>query len=349
MEDLSPHADSAASLSDTDAVRVVEHRSWDRLIHRLGADTTYHSLGYHEASATLETFGTIPVLLHHRNDVAESALPLLLRPLPDGDGWDATSAYGYGGPMSTSPVEDPSFVEAVDVWAVTNNVVASFVRYHPVIGNHRLGPKRTVAQAGQTVLWNIQQTDLLESMHAHHRRAVRKADRSGIEVRAVLGPRNLQSFRMLYERTMRRQGARAFYLFPEVYWKLLRGRCSEHLLLLEAVMDEAVVAAILCLVSPPYLHYHLGASDDAGRLVGASNRLFLAAAQWGQERGLIAFHLGGGVGGASDSSLFVFKQRFDPTGNPLDFHVGRWVHDPARYRELSSVVTDADYFPPWRS
>jgi len=150
----------------------------------------------------------------------------------------------------------------------------------------------------------------------------------------------------MYEQTMRRQGARAFYLFPDAYWEVLLGRCSENLLVLEARLEDKGVAAILCLVGPQHLHYHLGASEDAERLVGASNRLLLAAAKWGQDQGLTAFHLGGGLGWSSESPLFVFKQRFDPTTGPLDFHVGRWVHDPVRYQTLSSAVPDVRYFPP---
>jgi len=68
------------------------------LVRRLEPDITYHPLGYHEASATMEAAGTVPVLLHYQGDRAEMAIPLLLRPLPDNQGWDATSAYGFGGP-----------------------------------------------------------------------------------------------------------------------------------------------------------------------------------------------------------------------------------------------------------
>jgi hypothetical protein len=334
--------------TDTNTVRVVQHNSWDELVSRLEPDITYHSLGYHEASANLEVMGTVPVLLHHQGESADTVIPLLLRPLPDNPGWDATSAYGFGGPVSTSEVEEPGFGRAVDEWALANNVVASFVRYQPLIKNHHLGPRATVSVAGQTIAWNLRHADLLQLMHPHHRRAVRKADRAGIAVRTALAPTDLQVFRAMYERTMQRQDAQDFYFFPDAYWEVLLGRCSENLLMLEAVLDDKVVAAILCLVGPEYLHYHLGASEDGGRLVGASNRLLLSAAQWGQDRGLTAFHLGGGLRGDSESSLFVFKQRFDPTTAPLDFHVGRWVHDPMRYQTLSSAVPDVGFFPPWR-
>ena len=349
VDEMSRGAAMTVPWADTDTVSVVQHNSWDELVRRLEPDTAYHSLGYHEASATLEVMGTVPVLLYHQGDRADTAMPLLLRPMPDNQGWDATSAYGFGGPVSASGVADPGFGEAVDEWALANNLVASFVRYQPLIGNHHLGPRTTVSLAGHTIAWNLRQEDLLARMHPHHRRAVRKADRAGIAVRTALAPADLQVFRAMYEGTMRRQGAQPFYFFPDAYWEVLLGRCSANLLMLEAVLDDKVVAAILCLVGPQYLHYHLGASEDEGRLVGASNRLLLAAAQWGQDRGLAALHLGGGLRGTSESSLFVFKQRFDPTTAPLDFHVGRWVHDPMRYQALSSAAPDVHFFPPWRA
>ena len=102
VDEMSRGAAMAVSWADTDTVRVVQHGSWDALVRRLETDITYHSLGYHEASAAMEAVGTVPVLLHYQGDKAEMAIPLLLRPLPDNQGWDATSAYGFGGPVSTS-------------------------------------------------------------------------------------------------------------------------------------------------------------------------------------------------------------------------------------------------------
>lgn len=338
---------SAEAFENTDTVHAVAPGEWDELVRRLGGDGSYHSLGYHRASAHLEPAGTRPVLLHHRGRGAESALPLLLRPLPQAPGWDATTVYGYGGPLSTGAVEDPEFGGAVDEWARRNHVVTTFLRYHPLLGNHRLGPRRAAPeQVGQTVVWRTGGSeDLLAGMHTHHRRAVRKAERAGLEVRMTTAPADLAGFREIYELTMRRQAAADFYFFPEEYWTTLAA--GGDTLLVEGLLGGETVAALLCLVSPPYLHYHLGASTDPGRSIGASNRLFLAAAEWARERAIHQFHLGGGVGG-SESSLFVFKHRFDPAGEPQPFHVGRWVHDSARYAELADGLPATGYFPPWR-
>ena len=57
---------------------------------------------------------------------------------------------------------------------------------------------------------------------------------------------------------------------------------------------------------------------------------------------MTGFHLGGGVGGGTESPLFVFKHRYDPASEPRAFHVAKLVHDPTRYRELAG--TDSTIF-----
>ena len=111
--------------------------------------------------------------------------------------------------------------------------------------------------------------------------------------------------------------------------------------------EGAVVASALCLRGDRWLHYHLGATADAARDLGASNLLLYAAALWGQGQGLEEFHLGGGAGG--EDSLFAFKQRFSPEGR-REFWVGKLVHDEEAYRRLSGgAEIDYDgFFPAYR-
>ena len=108
-----------------------------------------------------------------------------------------------------------------------------------------------------------------------------------------------------------------------------------------------IVASALCLRGDRWLHYHLGATDDAARDLGASNLLLYTAAVWGREQKLEEFHLGGGAGGRE--SLFAFKQRFSPEGR-REFWVGKLVHDEDTYRRLSGQSEiDLDGFFPYRA
>ncbi|MCW2925284.1 MAG: putative GCN5-related N-acetyltransferase [Thermoleophilia bacterium] len=341
-----------AAPTSTDSVRVVPDGEWDALVARLGGDDVYLRRGYHVASRALEPGDATPALLHVEDPGGELALPLLLRALPDGSGFDATSAYGYGGPVALGEPDLASIGAAYDAWAAANGVVATFLRFHPLLDNVRLAPPAAeVVQLGATVAWDVSadRGELLPLMHSHHRRAVRKADRAGIEVVVSTNPPELATFRALYDETMRRQEAGAFYFFADAYWDALCADAGGDVVLVEASLDGEVVASLQCFAHGSTLHYHLGASADAARNIGASNRCFLAAAEWAQSRGMTTFHLGGGVGGGTDSPLFQFKHRYDPEGEPRPFAIAKLVHDAARYRELAGTDSTAGFFPPWRS
>ncbi|MCB0879244.1 MAG: GNAT family N-acetyltransferase [Thermoleophilia bacterium] len=344
----------AHTVVDVDPIRVAPRDEWNELVARLGGDDVYLRRGWHDSAALLEVDGTIPVLLHARLDGGEVALPLLLRPLPgDEAGFDATSCYGYGGPIATGAVDLDAFGAALDEWARANHVVTTFLRFQPTLGNHRWCPATAeLIELGATVAWDVSaDRDLMTTMHSHHRRAVRKAERAGVQVRIVEAPTTLDEFRAMYDHTMRRQDAAEFYFFPDDYWQALLDDAGGERVLVDALLgdDAEPVASLLCVAHGEWLHYHLGASADAARNIGASNACFLAAAQWAQARGLRGFHLGGGVGGGVESPLFTFKHRYDPLAEPLPFHIAKVVHDMEWYERLAGTSSTAGYFPPWRA
>jgi len=348
-----PPTPPSAALATVGKVRVVPAVEWDQLVRSLGGLDSYTRLAYHRVSVLLEPTVAVPVLLHYDGDDGGLALPLLLRPLPDGSGWDATSPYGYGGPVARSERAAEGFGAAFDTWARANGVVATFLRLHPLLGNARLVPHTAeLIPLGWTVAWDVTAgRDLFALMHAHHRRAARRADRAGLDVRVVARPTDLTEFSELYRLTMLRRGADPFYFFATEYWDALRAEGEElGLLLVEGRLpDGELAAALLCFSQGPWLHYHLGATSDAARTIGASNRCFQAVAEWAQSRGMTRFHLGGGLGSDSASTLFVFKQRFDPGTEPQPFHVAKFVHDRDRYERLAGTDSTAGFFPPWRA
>jgi lipid II:glycine glycyltransferase (peptidoglycan interpeptide bridge formation enzyme) len=183
-------------------------------------------------------------------------------------------------------------------------------------------------------------------MHPHHRRLVRKAGRAGIVVERN-GTERLDGFAELYEQTMRRVRAEAVYFFADDYWACLAKSLGDRLVCMEATLDGRVLAAILCLASPPWLHYYLGASSDEGRTLGANHFLLYSAAAYGQHDGYEQFHLGSGLGGEG-GSLLEFKRRFTPAPL-LEQWFGKAVHDRERYLELAGGQIDYEgFFPAYR-
>jgi serine/alanine adding enzyme len=248
--------------------------------------------------------------------------------------------YGYGGPVGGDLA---AFWPAYERWCRERGVLTTFVRFHPLYGNQRGAPVH-VETLAPTIGWRLAGTDLLAGLHLKHRNKVRKAVAAGVVVTTGEG---LGDFVPLYAETMRRAGAAPFYSFSPAYWQGLE-RLGGGLVRFDALIGDEAVASALCLSSPPWLHYHLGAAADAGRATGAMNLLLLEAAHWAQERGYERFHLGGGLGGERDS-LHEFKRRFDP-GGLLDAAVGKAVHDEAAYRSLTEGdVGFEGFFPAYRA
>jgi lipopolysaccharide/colanic/teichoic acid biosynthesis glycosyltransferase len=319
-------------------LREVDAEEWEALT--ADADV-YFRRAYIEASALLD--GGRPLFLHLPGK--EVGFAGILRDEPA----DVTSPYGYGGPLPlTGGAELGHFWERYDAWCRERGIPATFVRFHPLLGNERDARGVHVETLGHTVAWRVEPgRDLLAGMDKHHRRLVRRAEREGLAATVTQGPASLGEFVELYEETMRRNDAAAFYFFSPAYWEAL-ARLGDALVVVDVRRGEELAASVLCLAGTPWLHYHLGGASDDGRRQGASHLALLTAARWGQERGYEALHLGGGVGGQEDS-LFDYKRRFAPD-DLVTASVGKAVHDEEAYRRLAGVTEIAfdGYFPAYR-
>jgi len=247
--------------------------------------------------------------------------------------------------VATSRTTGAAFWERYGAWAGERGIVTTFVRFHPLYENHAYAPQDGRERLADTATWPLPpDADLYAGMHAKHRSDCRKCEKAGLEVTVATAP-GLDEFAVLYEATMRHRDAASFYLFPPEYWDSLAA-LGDGLLRLDARLDGGLVASTLCLASPPWLHYHLAAMNDAGRELGASKLLLLEAARWGQSRGYAELHLGSGLGGTEDS-LWKFKQRFsDHPGREL--WIGKLVHDAEGYRELGGTGSTEGFFPAYR-
>jgi hypothetical protein len=319
---------------------------WDALLAGLCCADAYLMHAYIEASCVLDPGE--PVLLHVSEESGDVVFACIVRAIPGTDARDVTTPYGYGGPVGVG--DDPPFArfyEQYADWCIGRGIASTFVRFHPLFENHRVaGPAMHAAYAAPTVGWTLD-SDLLEGLHGKHRNTVRKAMKAGVTVEPTLAPSDLSAFAALYEHTMRRQEAAAYYFFRPAYWERLPA-LGARLVRFDASLDGEVVASALCLRGDRWLHYHLGATDEGARDLGASNLLLYEAALWGQERGLSEFHLGGGAGGREDG-LLAFKKRFSPDG-VREFWTGKAVHDEETYRRLSggAEIDFEGFFPAYR-
>jgi serine/alanine adding enzyme len=328
---------------------------WERLVDASPTPDVYYRPGYcasHEAAGHGRAVAVV---------TENTLFPLLLRPLPFGEeGFDAATPYGYGGvlPTKPTPVKSAALHHLRD-WCVTNGVVSCLLRLHPLLGgSEQLSGSDDVGaeirEHGPTTAVDPRRIDdktgRLEGL-AKGRKADLTIARRELELVWGGGEAALEEFRRVYDGTMERVGAGAFYVFPPDYYRALADGLGERLAVALAVRGDEVVGAALFLADRRFAHYHLSGTTETGREFKAGTLLVHAGGEWAAQRGCELLHLGGGTSGAD--SLFAFKKSFG--GETYTYAFATLVADRERYDALVARRAEedepprSDFFPAYRA
>ncbi|KWR89094.1 GNAT family N-acetyltransferase [Cupriavidus sp. IDO] len=284
-------------------------------------------------------------------------IPLLRRDIGGSD-WDASSAYGYPGPLvsdgAPGPFADAALSAAMDLLR-ENGCVSCFVRLNPIINAQWRSSVGTLVEHGMTVSIDLSKSeaDHWRETVRGHRREISEAMRAGVTVRLDETLETLPHFIGLYNASMDRLHASEFLFFNDAYHYTLARSLGDRFRLFVAEEDGIIIGALTVTVSG-------AAGIMQGNLTGVDARyrhrqpgkiMLHAIRQWGRERGLRYFHLGGGLGGSAEDSLFRFKRGFSQDTHV--FRTQRVVLDPGKYLELCGGVSSAlgelgGYFPAYR-
>ena len=323
----------------------VEPQRWDEVLRAAGVTDVYYSRGFVHASAAIA--GAEPVLLRLGGDAGDGLPRVSGARRPDRRRHPVRlrrAGRRRRGPAARGvPRRLRGLVRGSAAWS------RRFLVFHPLLAQRgvarvrRLPPDparrhgRVAARAAGPARPRCTSTTAA---------LVRRARREGYDVTVDPAPADLAEFAAVYEQTMRRAGASPFYLFPPRYWEALRR--DVKLVRVDVRSGGELLASVLGMGEPPWLHYHLGGATDAARGTGASHLALYTLAAVGARARVRTLHLGGGVGGRDDS-LLEFKLRFAPEGL-VGVSIGKAVHDRAAYLRLSGAATvDWDgFFPAYR-
>ena len=294
------------------------------------------------------------------------ALPLLLRAIDASqpNEWqDATSVYGYGGPVASHENLPPAvvrgFQSALAEQLQRRRVVSVFSRLHPLIPQQEMIAGLGECPCnGETISIDLTRTDAEQRARYNKscRTSLRKLREGGFVGLHDREKRYLPEFVEVYLETMRRAGAQSSYFFDEDYFNLLTRELSDVSHLFVALKGDEVAAATLCTICDGIVQDHLGGTRDAflkfspDRLVVDTERV------WAKQMGARVFHLGGGVGAQQDS-VFRYKAGFSDRRHT--FRTWRWIIAPDAYDELSQSAAACNaanglrtisegYFPAYR-
>ncbi len=346
---------------------------WDALVSEAWFPDTYYRPGYVRAYE-VEGHGRA-VAAHGRCAGVEFLVPLLLRPICD-LGFtarpglqDAITAYGYGGllPLNTPHPSEAQVRELVGLlsrWGRSNGIVSCMLRLHPLLEQekwlklqpgeciqlHAFGPTTAVEVPGwsEAALRKGRHSDLSVARKSLE---LTWSSRSDTNPGAPALGDALRLFRDLYEETMERLQAAAFYRFSPAYYDALADGLGEGIGVALAWHRDEPVGGSIFLADRRCAHYHLSATNEEGRKFKATTLLIREGIEWARRCGCHRLHLGGGVRG--DDSLFDFKKSFG--GAVYQYSFAGLVTDPCAYEELvaarraTAQPLRSDFFPAYRA
>lgn len=275
-----------------------------------------------------------PVYLAHRAQGECWLHSLHLTQVPGTGCQDASSPYGYGGPLCTT--DDAGFVHeawsAYAAWMRAQRVAVEYIRFHPVLRNERHYGGQ-VEDNREVVCVDLAAGDPWSGYALRLRQSLKKADAAGLAYEEVPLAACVAQFGDYYRAAMREIGADPFYLFGHDYFAGLAASPGAQVAICTGAGASGWLAASLLLRGAGMCEYHLAATTAAGRQRAASSWLLHRAIAASREQGLRSFYLGGGTDRQRDNRLLFFKAAFSPLR--LQYRTGSAVFDTDAYQLLA--------------
>jgi hypothetical protein len=331
-----------------------DQKEWSEILSRSLFYDFYHTKSYN----VLENDGeSLLFVASIENNFI--AYPLILRKIPNTNYFDCTSVYGYCGPISNLQYLEISealklyFKDSLMEYFEQNNIVSCFSRLHPVFENENI-----LDNFGKTIGLNktiaINLTIPIEEQRRKYRKSnkyeINKLKKENYVVEIAKAPQEIDAFVDIYTETMERVKATENYFFDKDYFhSFLNNPCFASKLFLAKKEGEVIAGAIFTITNK-IMQYHL-AGTKLEYIRKTPMKLILDEARLlGNELNLDYLHLGGGVGGSDDDSLYKFKAGFSDLN--FSYKVWQFISNQEVYDQLveqKNKNTNSSFFPLYRA
>ncbi|MBV8820737.1 MAG: GNAT family N-acetyltransferase [Acidobacteriaceae bacterium] len=218
-----------------------------------------------------------------------------------------------------------------------------------------------LSSVGRTVSIDltIPELEIISGYKRQLRQNLSRNEELGMTTEIDLEWRYLDDFAAMYDETMRRNKASAFYFFSREYLQNLKQALGSHGLLVLVKIKGNPAAAVLLIEYRGLATVHLACTAAEYQSLSPGKTAFHEAAMWARRRGNRCLHLGGGRGASDRDPLFLFKMAFCPRAHARTFGIGRWILNQTCYDGLTKAHTafaannhqqlDPGYFPAYRA
>ena len=314
----------------------IQNMEWDDILKQMpkGKSDIYFSQWYYMMEK--DAGHGEPVMFIYTDNTNHHALyPFLKRKIDNTDFFDIESAYGYGGPLVDT--DDEIFIQKFEneflFYCQTTNIIAEFVRFHPLISNEHIFKQNIDVIHNRETVWldlNLSEQEIwMNEISGSNRNIIRKCEKNGLK---VFESHDYEMFRSIYNETMDKVDAENYYYFNDEYYYMLNRNPNCILLLVE--YKERVIAGAVFIKYGEYFHYHLSGSRKDALKYAPNNILLWEAIKYGKKLGCAKMHFGGGLTDSEKDSLFQFKQRF--SSEKANYYIGKRIHNMDVYQQLIS-------------
>ena len=334
---------------------------WDGFLKSVNNYDFYHTYDYHQIS---KSESDDAVIIKYTNKKVIIGLPLLIRKIEGTDYYDATSVYGYSGPIgSKTPInfDTSNYERALLDFCNKENIISVFVRLNPyikfqnILFSH-LGESSyfgELSYLGKIV--NIKVSKPIEDQRRKYQRRLKthinKANRL-LSLKVAETKEDFQEFKVLYYENMKRNKAKDLYFFSDKYFEKFNSSKDFETEILLAVDNETkkTIAGCLFAKTNTMVQYHLSGADEKFLHLNGTKFLIDQMRLKASKEGYKNFNLGGGLGANENDSLFRFKSSFSDEYHP--FFVWKLIVNKEEYDNLCNknkiLKMSSSFFPLYR-
>lgn len=248
--------------------------------------------------------------------------------------YDIQTAYGYGGIISNKlqiPVTLQNKLNSIiDEYLFDNNIIAEFIRDHPLIDSIKRSADYSIARKNVFVLTN----DLYKVPHKQARQNIAKAKALNMEILIDRDFEYIDEFIELYKKTAGRIKMAEYYWFDKDYFYKIKRKLSGLVTLIHIIFDGEIIASGLLLHYNEKASLHLTASNHNYFNFRPNDFLYYAIIQFSIDNHIGILNLGGGLSKDPNDSLFRFKSKYS------DFHkevyIGKKIINPNIYNKITT-------------
>ena len=332
---------------------ITTKKEWGLFIKEVDAYDFYSTFDYHALSDTnLER----PILIKYTENDIIIGLPLLIRKIENTCLFDATSVYGYAGPISkniTINFDNRLFRKELNDFFIENHIISVFSRLNPFLPyqNIILSGLGEIKIKGDVVMIDLNKS--LKVQRQQYQRRIKShinSARKLCTIRKAETTEDIKAFIDLYYENMNRVEAKESYFFSETYFYKFMNMDNCEIEILMASFNETndIISAAMFVKTKNIIQYHLSGTKTEFINVAAIKLLIDEMRIEATKENYKVFNLGGGLN-SKDDSLLRFKKSFSKIVK--EFSVWQYVVSENIYKDLVkfSESDDLDFFPGYRS